>query len=622
MSDKDNRKIQKNRNLWFFTAGFLLVILFNTELYPMLVERSAENTDYGTFVQRVDDGAVKSIKFQDGYAYYVVVRDGKDKLCKTGMMDDPGLVDRLLATKSPNEDGRIRFSTEVPQPNSPIVSFLLLWVMPALIFYLIWRVVVKRVGGGKKGSFMSFGQNEIKVYADNSVKTTFADVAGQDEAKEALSEIVDFLHNPNKYAEIGASLPKGALLVGPPGTGKTLIARAVAGEAGVPFFTMSGSEFVQMFVGMGASKVRDLFKQANEKAPCIVFIDEIDAIGRRRESGVYGGGNDEREQTLNQLLTEMDGFDARKGVVILAATNRPESLDKALLRPGRFDRRIPMELPDLDGRSAILNVHLQKVRHNKVDIDVVARATSGCSGAEMANIVNEAALRAVRLGRKEVVTEDLEESVETVMAGAQKRGKRVSERERQLIAYHEIGHALVAAVLGGNAPVHKITIVPRTSGALGYTMQVDAEEQVLMNQKELFGRIVTLTGGRAAEEEFFGVRTTGATNDIEQATRLARAMVTQYGMSRRYDMMGLRTHGGYLGEEGSLTCGSETAANVDFEVLTMIQKAHRKARRILADNRAAVEAASKLLLEKETITGTEFMEIVSRYWSRSEGTES
>lgn len=524
-------------------------------------------------------------------------------------------MDRLLKAKSSNPGGKIAFNQEMPQKNSPLLDFILMWVLPGLIFYLIWRQTSKaiqsRMGGGG-GNFMSFGKSGARIYADSDVKTTFADVAGQDEAKEALTEIVDFLHNPRKYFEIGASLPKGALLVGPPGTGKTLIARAVAGEAKVPFFAISGSEFVQMFVGMGAAKVRDLFRQASEKAPCIIFIDEIDAIGKRRDTGM--GSNDEREQTLNQLLTEMDGFDGRKGVVILAATNRPESLDKALLRPGRFDRRIQMELPDLEGRKAILGVHLKKVKCDRIDMDVVARATAGSSGAELANIVNEAALRAVRMGRQKVTTADLEESVETVIAGAQKKGKVISDEEKKTVSYHEIGHALVAALQSHSAPVHKITIVPRTSGALGYTMQVDKGEQVLMSREDLFNRIVTLTGGRAAEEVVLGRVTTGASNDIEQATRLARAMVTRYGMSEKYDMMGLETvNNAYLGGDTSLTCSSETAADIDREVLRMIGEAHQMARKLIAGHLDIMHEAAAYLLDKETITGEEFMEIVRRH---------
>lgn len=530
---------------------------------------------------------------------------------QTGEINDPRLVDRLLAAESPNPDNRIAFNQVVPRENSPILNFLLWWILPGLIFYFIWRQASKGIQArlGTDGNFMSFGSSGAKIYADADVKTTFADVAGQDEAKEALTEIVDFLHNPSKYAEIGASLPKGALLVGPPGTGKTLIARAVAGEAKVPFFALSGSEFVQMFVGMGAAKVRDLFKQANEKAPCIIFIDEIDAIGKRRDAGM--GGNDEREQTLNQLLTEMDGFDGRKGVVILAATNRPESLDKALLRPGRFDRRIQMELPDLEGRKAIIEVHLKHVKHEAIDMDIIARATAGSSGAELANIVNEAALRAVRMGRTQVTTADLEESVETVIAGAQKKNKIISVEEKKVVAYHEIGHALVAALQTHSAPVHKITIIPRTSGALGYTMQVEGNEQVLQSREDLFNRIVTLTGGRSAEEVVFNTVTTGASNDIEQATKLARAMVTRFGMSGKYDMMGLETvNDAYLGGDASLACSAETAADIDREVLQMIKEAHEKAKQLITGHLDVMHRAADFLIERETITGEEFMKIV------------
>lgn len=544
---------------WGLLAGILIVLFINGLLVPTLTGRQIRPSDYGTFIAKVDSGRVSNVVIKDGKIYFTTQEDGQTFVYQTGAINDPQLVDRLLKAKSSNPGGKIAFNQEMPQKNSPLLDFILMWVLPGLIFYLIWRQTSKaiqsRMGGGG-GNFMLFGKSGARIYADSDVKTTFADVAGQDEAKEALTEIVDFLHNPRKYFEISASLPKGALLVGPPGTGKTLIARAVAGEAKVPFFAISGSEFVQMFVGMGAAKVRDLFRQASEKAPCIIFIDEIDAIGKRRDTGM--GSNDEREQTLNQLLTEMDGFDGRKGVVILAATNRPESLDKALLRPGRFDRRIQMELPDLEGRKAILGVHLKKVKCDRIDMDVVARATAGSSGAELANIVNEAALRAVRMGRQKVTTADLEESVETVIAGAQKKGKVISDEEKKTVSYHEIGHALVAALQSHSAPVHKITIVPRTSGALGYTMQVDKGEQVLMSREDLFNRIVTLTGGRAAEEVVLGRVTTGASNDIEQATRLARAMVTRYGMSEKYDMMGLETvNNAYLGGDTSLTCSSE-----------------------------------------------------------------
>lgn len=615
--ESQNQQPKRMNPYWGLLVGILIVLFLNGLLVPTLTGRQIKSTDYGTFIAKVDSGLVKDVVIESGQIYFTTQEGNKTSAYQTGAINDPQLVDRLLEAKSPNEDGKISFNQVIPQENSPLLNFVLMWVLPGLIFYLIWRQTSKaiqaRMGNGGD-NFMSFGKSGAKIYADSDVKTTFADVAGQDEAKEALNEIVDFLHNPKKYTDIGASLPKGALLVGPPGTGKTLIARAVAGEAKVPFFAISGSEFVQMFVGMGAAKVRDLFRQANEKAPCIIFIDEIDAIGKRRDTGI--GGNDEREQTLNQLLTEMDGFDGRKGVVILAATNRPESLDKALLRPGRFDRRIQMELPDLEGRKAIINVHLKKVKCDKIDMDVVARATAGSSGAELANIVNEAALRAVRMGRNKVTTSDLEESVETVIAGAQKKGKVISDEEKKIVSYHEIGHALVAALQSHSAPVHKITIVPRTSGALGYTMQVDKGEQVLMSREDLFNRIATLTGGRAAEEVILGRVTTGASNDIEQATRLARAMVTRYGMSEKYDMMGLETvNNAYLGGDSSLTCSSETAADIDREVLKMIGDAHQKARKLIADHLDIMHEAAAYLLDKETITGEEFMAIVRKYQS-------
>ena len=615
--ESQNQQPKRMNPYWGLLVGILIVLFLNGLLVPTLTGRQIKSTDYGTFIVKVDSGLVKDVVIESGQIYFTTQEGNKTSAYQTGAINDPQLVDRLLEAKSPNEDGKISFNQVIPQENSPLLNFVLMWVLPGLIFYLIWRQTSKaiqaRMGSGGD-NFMSFGKSGAKIYADSDVKATFADVAGQDEAKEALNEIVDFLHNPKKYTDIGASLPKGALLVGPPGTGKTLIARAVAGEAKVPFFAISGSEFVQMFVGMGAAKVRDLFRQANEKAPCIIFIDEIDAIGKRRDTGI--GGNDEREQTLNQLLTEMDGFDGRKGVVILAATNRPESLDKALLRPGRFDRRIQMELPDLEGRKAIINVHLKKVKCDKIDMDVVARATAGSSGAELANIVNEAALRAVRMGRNKVTTSDLEESVETVIAGAQKKGKVISDEEKKIVSYHEIGHALVAALQSHSAPVHKITIVPRTSGALGYTMQVDKGEQVLMSREDLFNRIATLTGGRAAEEVILGRVTTGASNDIEQATRLARAMVTRYGMSEKYDMMGLETvNNAYLGGDSSLTCSSETAADIDREVLKMIGDAHQKARKLIADHLDIMHEAAAYLLDKETITGEEFMAIVCKHQS-------
>lgn len=612
MKKKDRQNMKKINPYYGFLWGFLIVLFLNGLIFPKFGRGRIVNTDYGRFISLVDSGLVKDVMIKSGQIYFTTENAKREIITyQTGEINDPKLVDRLLAAESPNPDGKIAFNEIVPQENSPILNFLLMWVLPGLIFYLIWRQASKSIQArmGSGGNFMSFGNSGAKIYADADIKTTFADVAGQDEAKETLKEIVDFLHNPKKYIEIGASLPKGALLVGPPGTGKTLIARAVAGEAKVPFFAISGSEFVQMFVGMGATKVRDLFKQANEKAPCIIFIDEIDAIGKRRDNGF--SGNDEREQTLNQLLTEMDGFDGRKGVVILAATNRPETLDKALLRPGRFDRRIQMELPDLEGRKAILTVHLAHVKHENIDLDIVARATAGTSGAELANIVNEAALRAVRMGRREVTTADLEESVETVIAGAQKKNKVISAGEKKIVAYHEIGHALVAAMQTNSAPVHKITIIPRTSGALGYTMQVDEGEQLLLNKSNLFHRIVTLTGGRAAEEVVLGMVTTGASNDIEQATKLARAMVTRYGMSEKYDMMGLETvNHAYLGGDTSLTCSTETAADIDQEVLFLIKEAHQKAKDIITRNLTIMHQAAKFLMERETITGEEFMKIV------------
>ena len=594
--------------------GILIVLFLNGFIFPLFSPGRITTTDYGTFIERVDSGLVKEVMIKNGRIYYTTDRDGRNMTCQTGAVEDPGLVDRLLEAASPNENGKIAFTQVVPQENSPMLNLLLMWILPGLLIYMLWKQASRsfqtRTGSG--GNFLSFGNSGARIYADSDVKTTFADVAGQDEAKEALTEIVDFLHSPSKYAEIGASLPKGALLVGPPGTGKTLIARAVAGEAKVPFFAMSGSEFVQMFVGMGAAKVRDLFKQANEKAPCIIFIDEIDAIGKRRDTAL--GGNDEREQTLNQLLTEMDGFDGRKGVVILAATNRPDSLDKALLRPGRFDRRIQMELPDLEGRKAILQVHLSKVKHESIDLTLVAQATAGSSGAELANIVNEAALRAVRQGRRKVTTTDLEESVETVMAGAQKKHSVLSAEQKRIVACHEIGHALVAAMQTASAPVHKITIIPRTSGALGYTMQVDEGDQVLLSRESLFNRIATLTGGRTAEEVVFGSVTTGASNDIEQATKLARAMVTRFGMSEKYDMMGLETgNNAYLGGDNALSCSAETAAEIDREVLRIVKQAHEKARGILTAHRAILDEAAAFLLQRETITGEEFMTIVRRH---------
>lgn len=598
-----------------FLWGILIVLFLNGLVFPSLMDRKIYKTDYGDFIEKVNSGQVREVMIENKQIYFTADNDkGEQTTYQTGEINDPQLVDRLLQAKSPNQTGKIAFNQIVPRENSPILNFLLMWILPGLLFYIIWRQTSKNIQSrlGAGGNFMSFGNSGAKIYADSDIKTTFADVAGQNEAKEMLSEIVNFLHNPKKYTDIGASLPKGALLVGPPGTGKTLIARAVVGEAKVPFFAISGSEFVQMFVGMGAAKVRDLFKQANEKAPCIIFIDEIDAIGKKRDSAY--GGNDEREQTLNQLLTEMDGFDGRKGVVILAATNRPEMLDKALLRPGRFDRRIQMELPDLEGRKSILQVHLKKVKHETIDLDIVARATAGSSGAELANIVNEAALRAVRLGRQLVITADLEESVETVIAGAQKKDKVISPEEKKIISYHEIGHALVAALQSHSAPVHKITIIPRTSGALGYTMQVDRGEQVLMSQEDLFNRIATLTGGRAAEELLCNTVTTGASNDIEQATQLARAMVTRFGMSKKYDMMGLeQVNNAYLGGNTTLNCSAETATEIDEEVLRLIKEAHQKARDLISKHIPVMHEAASYLIDKETITGEEFMRILRKY---------
>lgn len=618
--DVQNQPVKKGNPYMGFLGVILIVLILNGLVFPKLTGQQIISTDYGTFIEKVDSGIVKEVMIKSNQIFFTAQENGgKTKTFQTGEVNDPQLVDRLLKADSPNPDGKIAFNQIIPEENSPILNFLLMWILPGLIFYIIWhqtrKTIQSRMGAG--GNFMSFGDSGAKIYADADIKTTFADVAGQEEAKDTLKEIVDFLHNPKKYTEIGASLPKGALLVGPPGTGKTLIARAVAGEAKVPFFAISGSEFVQMFVGMGAAKVRDLFKQATEKAPCIIFIDEIDAIGKKRD-GAFAG-NDEREQTLNQLLTEMDGFDGRKGVVILAATNRPESLDKALLRPGRFDRHIQMDLPDLEGRKAILNVHLKKVKHDSIDLDIVARATAGSSGAELANIVNEAALRAVRMGRTLVTTSDLEESVETVIAGAQRKGKVLSADEKKIVAYHEIGHALVAAMQSHSAPVHKITIIPRTSGALGYTMQVDSGEQVLQSKEDLFNRIATLTGGRAAEEIVCNTVTTGASNDIEQATRLARAMVTRYGMSGKYDMMGLETvNNAYLGGDTSLTCSTDTAADIDQEVLRMIKEAHDKARKIISENMEIMHEAAAFLMEKETITGQEFMDIIHRCTAKSD----
>ena len=610
--DKNNNKQPVKFNWLYLFWVLCILVLLNGLLFPVVGGAGVESTDYGTFIQRVDSGLVSKVQVKDNDIFYTILRQGKEQQCETPEMNDPQLTERLLKAPGKNAAGKISFTQEPQRRNSPLMDFFLWWILPGILFYWLWSYASKRiVSGSGGGNFLQFGKSGAKVYAENSVKTTFADVAGQDEAKDQLMEIVDFLHHPGKYASMGARLPKGALLVGPPGTGKTLIARAVAGEAKVPFFAISGSEFVQMFVGMGAAKVRDLFNQAAAKAPCIIFIDEIDAIGKSRDAAM---GNDEREQTLNQLLTEMDGFDATKGVVILAATNRPESLDKALLRPGRFDRRIQMELPDLEGRKAILKVHLRDIRHGDIDLDIVGRATAGSSGADLANIVNEAALRAVKLGKKEVDTTDLEESVETVMAGEQKKSAVIAPDERRIISYHEIGHAMVAALQSHSAPVQKITIIPRTSGALGYTMQVDAGEKHLMSREEMLNRIATLTAGRVAEEVICHTCTTGASNDIEQATRMARATVTVYGMSDHFGMMQLEeVRNRYLGGNASLTCSAQTAAQIDEEVRLLIRQGKEKATKLITAHLEEMQEAAAILLQKETITGEEFMQVLKKH---------
>ena len=603
----DGNKAPKKSFLYYSGLVMLVLMLLNIFIFPSLMDRT-EQVRYDQFVDELNKKNVDEVYVTTNGEIVYTLKDSKWKInYKTGSFPGDDLQQRIT------DAGVVKYSSEIPTQASPLLNFLVTWILPLIIFIglgqLMSRAMMKRMGGGNA---MTFGKSNAKIYAESETGKTFADVAGQDEAKEALQEIVDFLHNPQKYAEIGAILPKGALLVGPPGTGKTLLAKAVAGEAHVPFFSISGSEFVEMFVGMGAAKVRDLFKQANEKAPCIVFIDEIDTIGKKRD-GAGMGGNDEREQTLNQLLTEMDGFDGRKGVVILAATNRPESLDKALLRPGRFDRRIPAELPDLKGREAILKVHSKQVKIDEtVDFNAIARATSGASGAELANIINEAALRAVRMGRKTVSQADLEESVETVIAGYQRKDAGVSTDEKKIVSYHEVGHALVAALQSHSAPVHKITIIPRTSGALGYTMQVEADQRFLMSKDEAFNKIVTLTGGRAAEELIFHSITTGASNDIEQATKIARAMVTRYGMSEQFGMVALETvNNAYLGGDASLACSAETASRIDNEVIEMVKDAYEKAKSILMGNEKKLHELADYLLEKETITGEEFMEILN-----------
>ena len=591
----DGNKAPKKSFLYYYGLVMLVLMLLNIFIFPSLMDRT-EQVRYDQFVDELNKKNVDEVYVTTNGEIVYTLKDSKWKInYKTGSFPGDDLQQRIT------DAGVVKYSSEIPTQASPLLNFLVTWILPLIIFIglgqLMSRAMMKRMGGGNA---MTFGKSNAKIYAESETGKTFADVAGQDEAKEALQEIVDFLHNPQKYAEIGAILPKGALLVGPPGTGKTLLAKAVAGEAHVPFFSISGSEFVEMFVGMGAAKVRDLFKQANEKAPCIVFIDEIDTIGKKRD-GAGMGGNDEREQTLNQLLTEMDGFDGRKGVVILAATNRPESLDKALLRPGRFDRRIPAELPDLKGREAILKVHSKQVKIDEtVDFNAIARATSGASGAELANIINEAALRAVRMGRKTVSQADLEESVETVIAGYQRKDAGVSTDEKKIVSYHEVGHALVAALQSHSAPVHKITIIPRTSGALGYTMQVETDQRFLMSKDEAFNKIVTLTGGRAAEELIFHSITTGASNDIEQATKIARAMVTRYGMSEQFGMVALETvNNAYLGGDASLACSAETASRIDNEVIEMVKDAYEKAKSILMGNEKKLHELADYLLEND-----------------------
>ena len=605
-----DHKKPENRPLYIFALIAVVVILFlNIFAIPAMQERSVEKTDYSTFLSNVERGNVSKAEVQDDYIYYIVRKNGEDVVCKTVRMDDPDLVSRLY------EAGTSMEAVE-PQKQSILLSLVIGYVIPIVIFVFLGRWLSKKMMssmGGGPGGAMSFGKSNAKVYVKSSTGIKFTDVAGEDEAKELLTEIVDYLHNPQKYTEIGASMPKGALLVGPPGTGKTLLAKAVAGEAEVPFFSISGSEFVEMFVGMGAAKVRDLFKQANEKAPCIVFIDEIDTIGKKRDSGSFTGGNDEREQTLNQLLTEMDGFDGSKGVVILAATNRPDSLDPALLRPGRFDRRIPVELPDLKGREEILKVHARKIKiADSVRFDEIAKAAAGASGAELANIVNEAALRAVRDGRKFATQADFEESIEVVIAGYQKKNRVLSNKEKLIVSYHEVGHALVAAKKTDSAPVHKITIIPRTSGALGYTMQVDEQEHFLMSKEELENKIATFTGGRAAEELIFHSVTTGASNDIEQATKIARGMISRYGMSDEFDMVAMESMSNqYLGGDSSLSCSFETQTLLDKKVVELVRRQHEKAYKILEDNIEKLHELAKYLYEHETITGEEFMKILN-----------
>jgi cell division protease FtsH len=601
------KQTDPKRGLFFYYAIVLCaILLFNVVIMPLINSQKVVETDYSTFLTMLQEQKIDKVQEESGILYFSPKDENDKHVYMTGAMNDPDLVNRLT-------EAGVSFGTVAPKQYSPLQNFLLSWLIPGLILFLLGNLLLRSMQKKMGGNAMSFGKSKAKIYISAETGKTFDDVAGQDEAKEALTEIVDFLHNPDRYRKIGAKMPKGALLVGPPGTGKTLLAKAVAGEAGVPFFSISGSEFVEMFVGMGAANVRDLFKQAREKAPCIVFIDEIDTIGKKRDGAGFSG-NDEREQTLNQLLTEMDGFDGSSGVVILAATNRPETLDKALLRPGRFDRRIPVELPDLAGREAILQVHAKNIQADpSIDYNAIARATAGASGAELANIINEGALHAVRDGRSRVLQGDLEEAVETVIAGYQRKGAVISLKERRIIAYHEIGHALVSALQKHSAPVHKITIVPRTSGALGYTMQVAEEESVLMSKEEALDKITTFTGGRAAEALIFHSITSGASNDIEQATRIARAMVTRLGMSDKFGMVALETvNNQYLGGDTSLMCSQDTASQVDEEVLTIIQQCYQKAYNILQENKGKLHELAAYLLEKETITGEEFMEILNQ----------
>ena len=608
-------KTPKKPLIVYYAIAILVVLLINTLLVPMVSQARVKYVDYGTFIQMTEEDKISEVQVQDNQIVFITKEDEANKNAvyyRTGKMDDPELTSRL------SEHG-VRFDKEIVEETSPLLSFLLFFVFPIVLFIalgqLLTRQMMKRMGGGKGAMSFGMGNSNAKVYVkDSAGSIKFDDVAGEDEAKENLSEIVNYLHDPSKYRDIGASMPKGILLVGPPGTGKTMLAKAVAGEANVPFFSISGSEFVEMFVGMGASKVRDLFKQAKEKAPCIVFIDEIDAIGKKRDGGKFGGGNDEREQTLNQLLTEMDGFEGSNGVIILAATNRPESLDPALTRPGRFDRRVPVELPDLQGREAILRVHAKKIKTEpNINYAQIARMASGASGAELANIVNEAALRAVRNHRTAASQADMEESIEVVIAGYQKKNAILTDKEKSIVSYHEIGHALVAALQSHSAPVQKITIVPRTSGALGYTMQVDEGNHYLMTKDEIINKIATLTAGRVAEEIVFGSITTGASNDIEQATKLARAMITRYGMSDEFGMVAMETvENAYLGGDTSLSCSAETQARIDALVVSIVKEQYQKATQILTDNRAKLDELAKYLYEKETITGEEFMNILNK----------